>query len=137
MADYLTDAENDIKTYFETHDIPIYFYRCFFGELIKIFDVEFLIPDTVYLLQCDDDGNAMPINEDDYSYKDQIDFYLTNFGGTFGWNKAFKAACDQCGIINIYDDYSNMDWVRSDIFDGYIADMMIDELFKEDNDDIT
>lgn len=129
MTDYLTNAENDITTYFETHDIPTRFHQCMFGELIKVFGVDFLIPDTAYLLQCDDDGNFIPINEDDYSYKDQIDFYLTNFGGTFGWNKAVKAACDQCGIINIYDDYSNMDWVRSDIFDGYIADMMIDELF--------
>lgn len=139
MTDYLTDANNDIKTYLETHDIPTRFHQCFFGELIKVFGVEFLIPDTAYLLQCDNDGNYIPINEDDYSYKDQIDFYLTNLGGTYGWNTAFKAACDQCGIMDIYDDYAKMNWVYSDTFDGYIADKMIDVLFadKENENDNT
>jgi hypothetical protein len=52
-----------------------------------------------------------------------------------GWYQAFKAACDQCGIIDICDDYYKMDWVRSDIFDGYIADIMIDVLFDDKEDD--
>lgn len=129
MTDYLTNAENDIKTYFETHDIPTRFHQCFFGEFVKIFGVNFLIPDKYYDIQYDDDGNLIKYDDELYSYKDQIDFYLTNLGGTYGWNTAFKAACDQCGIMDIYDDYYKMDWVRSDIFDGYIADMMIDELF--------
>lgn len=131
MADYLTDANNDIKTYFELHDIPTRFHRCFFGEFIKVFGVDFLIPDTFYLLGCDDDGNYIPINEDDYSYKDQISFYLNDLCSTYGWGKAFKAACDQCGIMDIYDDYYKMDWVRSDIFDGYIADKTIEVLFAD------
>jgi hypothetical protein len=113
MTDYLTDAQNDIKTYFETHDIPIYFYQCLLGEFVKMFGAKFLIPD------------------DDYSYREQLELYLNNFGGTGGWNLAFKEACDQCGIMDIYDDYSNMDWVRSDIFDGYIADKMLDVLFDD------
>lgn len=129
MTNYLTDADNDIKTYLDTHDIPIYFYQCLFGELVKVFGAKFLIPDKYYDAQYDDDGNLIEPKEDTYSYKDQIDFYLTCLGGTGGWNIAFKEACDQCGIMDIYDDYANMDWVRSDIFDGYIADKMLDVVF--------
>lgn len=127
MTDYLTDAQNDIKTYLETNPIPIHFYQCFFGELIKVFGVKYLIPNISYLDVYD--------NEEDYSYKDQLEYYLTSLGGTGGWNRAFKEACDQCGIMDIYDDYAKMNWVYSDTFDGYIADKMIDVLFddKEEN----
>lgn len=113
MADYLTDAENDIKDYFATHYIPINLYQCFFGELVKVFGVGFLIPD------------------DDYSYREQLSLYLDNIGGTAGWNVAFKEACDQCGLMDLYDGYSHIDWVRSDIFDGYIADNMLKVLFDD------
>jgi hypothetical protein len=123
MADYLTNAEINVKTYLETHDIPTYFYQCFFGELVKVFGVKFLIPDTSYLDTYD--------GEEDYSYKEQIGYFLTCEGGTGGWYEAFSATCDQCGLMDIYDDYSNMDWVHSDIFDGYIADKMLDVLFAD------
>lgn len=113
MTDYLTDAQNDIKTYFETHDIPTYFYQCLFGELIKVFGVRFLIPD------------------DDYSYREQLALYLNNLGGTGGWYEAFSATCDQCGLIDIWDDYQKMNWVYSDTFDGYIAGKMLDVLFSD------
>lgn len=132
MTDYLTDAQNDIKTYFETHDIPTHFYQCFFGELVKIWGAKFLIPDKYYDAQYDDDGNIIEPKEDTYSYKDQIDFYLICISGTTGWGLAFKEACNQCGLMDLYDDYSNMDWVRSDIFDGYIADNMLNTLFADD-----
>lgn len=131
MTDYLTDAQNDIKTYFKTHDIPSYFYQCLLGELVKIWGAAFIIPDKYYDAQYDDDGNLIEPKEDTYSYRDQIEFYLTCLGGTGGWHFAFKEACDQCGIMDIYDDYSNMDWVHSDIFDGYIANKMVDVLFDD------
>lgn len=131
MTDYLTDAQNDIKTYFETHDIPTHFYQCFFGELIKVFGVDFLIPDKYYNAEYDDDGNIIESEEDTYYYKEQIEFSLTFQSGTYGWGKAFKAACDQCGIMDIYDDYTEMNWVYSDTFDGYIADKMIEVLFDD------
>ena len=131
MTDYLTDANNDIKTYFKTHDIPTHFYQCFFGELIKVFGVKFIIPDEDYDAQYDYDGNVIGHYNEEYSYKDQITYTLCDLSGTGGWHKAFKAACDQCGMMDIYDDYDKMDWVRSDIFDGYIADRMIDVLFAE------
>ena len=124
MSDYLTDAHNDIKAYFETHDIPTRFYQCFFGELVKVWGIKFLIPDTAYLY-CDEEDDAT------YSYKGQIGFFLTNQGGTVGWNLAFKEACDQCGLMDIYDDYSRFCWVRSDTFDGYIADKMLEALFDD------
>lgn len=129
--DYLTEAYDDIQTYFESHEIPTYFYQCFFGELVKVWGIKPLIPDKNYDAEYDDDGNIIPNNEDDYSYKDQIDFFLTYEGGTGGWGLAFKEACTQCGLTNIYEDYCKFDWVRSDYFDGCIADRMVDALFAE------
>ena len=130
--DYLTEAHNDIKTYFKTHSIPTYFYQCLFGELVKVWGIKPLIPDKNYDAEYDDDGNIIPCHDDDYSYKDQIDYFLTFMGGTAGWNVAFKEACAQCDLTNIYEDYHNFDWVRSDYFDGCIADRMLDVLFAED-----
>lgn len=123
MTDYLTDAQNDIKAYFETHDIPTHFYQCFFGELVKVFGAHCLIPDADYLEMYDGDV--------DYSYKEQIGYYLTSWGGTGGWHEAFKEACDQCGLMDIVDDYANMNWVYSDTFDGYIADKMLEVIFDD------
>lgn len=131
MTDYLTDAQNDIKTYLKTHDIPIRFYQCFFGELIKMFGVEFLEPDKYYNAELDDEGYIIKSYEDEYLYKDQIGFFLTHLTGTSGWDLAFKEACDQCGLMDIYDDYSHFCWVRSDIFDGYMTDEMLNVLFAD------
>lgn len=131
MPNYIPNAESRVKTYFQTHIFPYNFHKCFLGELIKVFGANFLIPNKYYDVEYDDDGNMIESNEDDYSYKDQLTFHLSFFEGTYGWNKAFKAACDECGLMDIYDDYENMDWVHSDIFDGYIAEMMIDELFAD------
>lgn len=114
MTDYLTDAQNDIKTYFETHDIPTHFYQCLFGELVKVFGGNLIIPD----------------DSDDF-YTEQLESRLTNLGGTGGWYEAFSATCDQCGLMDIWDDYSKMNWVYSDTFDGYIADNMLEVLFDD------
>ena len=123
MTDYLTDAQNDIETYFETHDIPTRFYQCFFGELVKMFGAQFLIPSTDYLDMYDDD--------EEYSYKNQIGHYLNCQGGTSGWYEAFKEACKQCDLMDMHEDYRKFCWVRSDIFDGYIADKMLEVLFDD------
>ena len=131
MTDYLTDAQNDIKAYFETHDIPTHFYQCFLGELVKIWGVNFLIPDLNYFIPYDDDGNRIEREDDTYSYRDQMAYFLDFNGGTGGWHEAFKDACDQCGLMDIYDDYSQMNWVYSDTFDGYIADKMVEVLFDD------
>lgn len=133
MTDYLTDAQNDITTYFETHEIPTYFYLCLFGELIKIWGVSPLVPDKDYDAEYDDDGNIISSNEENYSYKDQLDYYFTMLSGTAGWGLAFKEACVQCGLTQLYQDYRSIDWVRSDIFDGYIGDQMLKVLFAEDS----
>ena len=75
MTDYLTDAEINIKTYLETHDIPTYFYQCFFGELVKVFGVGFLIPDKYYDVEYDYDGNRIEYDDKLYAYKKQIEYY--------------------------------------------------------------
>lgn len=133
MTDYLTDAQNDIKTYFETHDIPTYFYKCLFGELVKVYGLAFVSPDPHYNAEYDDDGNMVTSCEDEYSYRDQLDFTLAFMTGTGGWGLALKQSCGQCGLMDIYDDYTNMDWIYSDIFDGYIADKMLEVIFNDSN----
>lgn len=132
MTDYLTDAQNDIEAYFESHKLPNYFYQCFFGELVKMFGTSLIAPDPSYLAEYDDEDNIIPGDENDYSYRDQLDYSLTCLGGTGGWYTAFKEACAQCELTQLYQDYQNMDWVRSDIFDGYIADYTLDVMFAED-----
>ena len=132
MSDYLTDAHNDVQTYFETHEIPNYFYQCLFAELIKIFGVQCLVvPDENYLAEYDDDGNVISSHNDNYSYKDQILYSLNMLSGTFGWSDAFGRSCEQCKLTQLHQDYKQMDWVRSDIFDGYIVDRMVVALFDE------
>ena len=111
MTDYLTDAKNDIKTYLDTHPIPTYFYRCFLGELVKIWGVLPLFPD------------------DDYSRTEPTIWFLDGVSGTGGWCKAFEAACSECGIMDIHDDYSKMDWVHSGIFNEYICEKMLNVIF--------
>ena len=130
--DYLDIAQNKIDAYFREHKIPDYFYQCFFGEFVKVFGTNILIPDKTYLSEYDDDGNIINSNEDSYSYKDQIEYYLVVFGGTAGWNIAFKESCKQCGLLDIYKDYSNLDWVESDMFDGYIAEKTLNIIFSND-----
>ena len=115
MSDYLTDAQNDIRDYLTTHNLPTYFYQCFFGELVKIWCAQLI----------------SPYKDDDCSYREHLSLYLNNVGGTGGWNVALKEACQQCNLMDIYDDYSKFDWVRSDIFDGYIADNMLSVLFSD------
>ena len=131
MTDYLTDAQNDIETYFETHDIPTYFYQCLFGELVKMYGMTLVAPDIYYDAEYDDDCNMIKSYEDEYSYKEQIDYSLAFFTGTGGWYKAFKETCKQCDLMDMHEDYSKMEWVRSDIFDGYIADKMLEVLFDD------
>lgn len=129
MDKYLDNAKSDVATYFWTHNIPGGFYVCLFGELIKIFGAHMIIPDKYYDAEYDDDGNILSSDNDSYSYKDQIEYYLTCFSGTCGWADAFERSCDQLNILWLQEDYSEMDWVRSDIFDGYIVEQMIDVLF--------
>lgn len=129
MDKYLDNAKGDVASYFLTHNISSEFYVCLFGELIKIFGIHMIIPDKHYDVEYDDSGNMLSSDNDSYSYKDQIEYYLTCFSGTSGWTDAFERSCDQLSMFWLQEDYSKMDWVHSDIFDGYIADRMIDTLF--------
>ena len=115
---YINNAEDKIRTYLKNYKLPNYFYLCFFGELIKMFGANILIPDKGYLAEYDDDGNIISNNEEDYSYKDQLDYCFTMLGGTSGWNLALKEACIQCGLMDFYLDYSKFDWVESDLCDA-------------------
>lgn len=131
MEDYLTELDDNVQTYFSTHEIPSYFYQCFFGELVKVWGVKFLIPDENYDAEYNDDESVTPA-DGEYSYKDQIGYYCTMLSGTAGWTVAFNEACIQSNLSWLYKDYKNMDWMSSDIFDGYIVDAMLDVLFAED-----
>lgn len=112
--DYLTQAQNEVQAYFDTHHIPTYFYQRLFGELVKVWGMNLVAP-------CD--------TGDSYQY--QIDEYLALMAGTAGWNVAIKESCCQCDMINMYEYYSDLNWIQSDIFDGIITDNMIKILFSE------
>lgn len=129
---YISNAKDKIRTYFKNHKLPNYFYLCFFGELIKMFGANIIIPDKDYLAEYDDDGNIISSNEEDYSYKDQLDCYFNAFAGTYGWNLALKEACAQCGLMDFYLDYSKFDWVESDLCDEYITEEMWNIIFSND-----
>lgn len=134
MNDYLKEAENDVQNYFNTHDIHKSFYLSFFGEIIKIFGGWFLIPDKNYDAEFDDNGNLLPSESTEYSYREQIIFQLSMYCGTTGWNRAFEAACKGNGLNELFIYYRYLDWVRSDIFDGYIADRTVDAVLgNEEN----
>lgn len=133
MFDYISDTQNDITAYFQNHSIPDYFYQCLFGELIKVWGVTFLIPNKNYDAECDDDGNLITYHDEDYSYKDQIDYFLSIECGTGGWYLAFKETCKLCDLMWMHDDYCTLDWVRSDYFDDYIENKMIEILFSKSN----
>ena len=86
--DYLDEIENKSQSYFTTHHRPTYFYQCLFGELVKIWGINLVQPD-----QTAD------------SYKDQLDEYLALTTGTAGWHLAFKEACAECDLMDVYDYY--------------------------------
>lgn len=129
--DYLSEAINSVQKYLAEHSIPNYFYQCLFGELVKIHGARLIVPDKEYLAEYDDDGNIIESSQDDYSYKDQLDYVLAYVTGTAGWHMAFKDACMQCGLMDVYRYYSSLDWVHSDYFDGCIADKTIEVLFSD------
>lgn len=104
--DYLTDDSNEVQSYFTTHHIPIYFYQCLFGELVKIFGFN-LSTQSLEL------------------FSEEMN-YVT---GTRGWNVAFKEACTQCNLADMYEYYNSLDWCKSDIFDGIIEEKMTNVLF--------
>lgn len=110
--DYLTDASNEIKSYFATHNIPTYFYQCLFGECIKIWGINLVEPDNSYK-----------------SYREQIAEYLSLIIGTGGWRLAMKETCAQCEMTDMYKYYEGLDWVESDCFDNYIVGNLEDVLF--------
>lgn len=131
--EYLNNAQDKIDKYFKEHVLPDYFYQCFFGELIKVFGIKGLIPDKYYDAEYDDEGNLIESDCEDYSYRNQLDYYLTYMCGTVGWDLAFKLACSQCGLEStLYKYYSEMDWIESDYFDEKIVIEMLNVLFLED-----
>ena len=123
---------DDAKRYVESFNLQKYFYLCLFGELVKVFGLRLIEPDSSYLAEYDDDGNALPYEDDNYSYKDQIDCLLTFLGGTGGYNVALKEACKQCGMNDFYESYNKLNWMFSDYVDGYILDNVVDVFFSEE-----
>ena len=130
--DYLDTAQDKIDKYFKEHALPDYFFQCFFGELIKVLGIKGLIPDKYYDVEYDDEGNIIESNCEDYSYKNQLDYYLSYMCGTAGWHMAFEESCRECKLIDVYKYYFNLDWIESDIFDSYVAEEMLNVIFSDD-----
>ena len=103
------------------------------GELIKIFP-QIIIPDVYYDAEYDEDGNIITkTNEDlkNYSYKKQLDFYLTYENGTMGWSFAFTETCYQCILQSLNQYYRILDLMESDYVDSLITQKIIETLFSE------
>lgn len=49
-------------------------------------------------------------------------FYLE---GTVGWVNAFKIACMKTGMTRLSNWYYDLDWIKSDEFDGELAEKLI------------
>lgn len=82
--------------------IPEYFYYALGGECVSVFGADALIR-----------------NKDGFSV-------LEYSSGTFGYVKAFDAACKKLGMEWLLEYYVLLPWYHSDIFDGEI----IDEVMK-------
>ena len=102
-----------------------------FGEIIKVWGTKFLIQDKYYDAEFDEEGNLIKSNEESYSYKRQIEYFLVCQGGTYGWVEAFEKTCVQCSITDVYEYYTKLDWMLSDIFDGYVIDKMLKILIND------
>ena len=135
IIDYMNNIDDNVDAYLKNHKLPSYFYLCFFGELIKMFGANIIIPNKDYLAEYDDDGNIISGNEDDYSYRNQLDYYFTILSGTGGWNLALKEACKQCNVMDFYQYYNAISWIESDLCDGYIVEEMLNVIFCDGAED--
>ena len=104
VDNYYSNVATDIEAYLISNNIPICFYYYLFGELIKTFGEEILIPDMDYLAEYDDNGNKIGSSNDDYSYHDQIEYNLTCMSGTAGWAHAFKTSCERCNCMWLWEE---------------------------------
>ena len=68
-----------------------------------------------------------------YDYVDQIDLILCMQGGTGGWAEAFKQTCKKLSMLWLWDYYRSLEWYDSDLFDGEIADGIIEKFFRNEN----
>lgn len=85
--------------------IPEYFYQAFFGELVSVFGYRCLVSLFEY-----------------GSYREQIEAFLTNIGGTDGWYEAFWQTCTKLNLEWLIDYYKSLTWHDNDLFNGEIAD---------------
>lgn len=88
--------------------IPKYFYQAFFGELVSVFGYQCLVPLFEY-----------------GSYREQIEDFLTNDGGTGGWYEAFWQTCMKLDLEWLMDYYKSLSWYDSGLFDSEIADGIV------------
>lgn len=110
----LTQQVNNAEAYIKERNIPQYFYESMFGEFIKIFGVETIKPWSKWK-----------------SYKEQLYCLFSANIGTSGWALAFKLACIQCDLLDLYEYYDQLDWDYSDVFDSFILENMMNIMFKE------
>ena len=122
IEDYLSEQQSLVEVYLAEHPLPAYFYLCLFGELVKICGTNLTNPEQIYFDEYED-----------YTYKQLVACFLTNYCYTEGWHLAFKETCIQCNVEWLTRDYEKFDLLFSDIFDGYIVDRLISVIF----DDIT
>ena len=60
----------------------------------------------------------------DVSFETEADY--TQFGSTYGWNKALKIACGFAHQNELYQYYRYLPWYDSDLFDSEITDLSVE-----------
>ena len=105
--------------------IPDYFYYAFFGEFVSVFGPELIIPDTEMYKEL--------MSDEEYDYVDQINMMMCMQGGTSGWAEALKQTCKKLSMMWLWEYYCGLEWYDSDLFDGEIADCVIEKFFKGEN----
>ena len=60
-------------------------------------------------------------------------------GGTSGWNVAIASTCRKLNLDELYKYYHNLPWYDSDIFDGELSDLLVENKWfipKSESDEI-
>ena len=132
IDDYDTDLPENIKRFFKEYNLTINKEFCdiFIGELIKIFGIDSIIPDTTWLLNYEIE-NVDGMSKPTWYFKKQIESFLSQILGTSGWETAFHLACMGAGITDLYYFYNELTFEESEIFDTFIADLTIKTMFYD------
>ena len=59
------------------------------------------------------------------------DEIITSVDSTYGWNKAFKATCEELELNDCYSWYGEFDWYEGDLLDSDISELLVATVFDD------